>query len=258
LLLPVGALLVLACGWLAWQHGILKRFVPFVTVSGVLLIDAFILRHYITFNYLINYERGDYTERLLILAGLSLLPLFVYGLYNFWRRVLAGPTLPQFLLVIIVAVVSTTSTYLSYPRNDGYKQDRGYSTSQDDFLAVRAIEEAAEEPYIVLANQAVSAAALREFGFGSYFQNQKNEASEPIFYYPIPTGGPLYEYYLEMVYGETSKRTVVAAMDLTGTNRAYFILNDYWFNAETIAEAAAAEASAVKRIGATTIFEFQR
>ena len=47
-------------------------------------------------------------------------------------------------------------------------------------------------PYIVLANQSVSAAALLRFGFHTYYGAQ--------FYYAIPTGAPLYQSYLDMVY----------------------------------------------------------
>ena len=61
--------------------------------------------------------------------------------------------------------------YLSYPRFDHYHNSRGFSVGRADINAVRWINDHAEnDDYIVLANQQVSAAAIREFGFKKYFK----------------------------------------------------------------------------------------
>lgn len=107
--------------------------------------------------------------------------------------------------------------------------------------------------YIVLANQAVSAAALKTYGFETYFNGD-------VFYYPIPTGGAMYELYLKMVNLGPTHQRAVEAMDLAGVDTAYFVVNDYWFLADKIIENAKREADdwVVIDNGATTVFEFQR
>ena len=52
--------------------------------------------------------------------------------------------------------------------------------------------------------------------------------SDVIFFYPIPTGSPLYQYYLNMVYKNASAETLREAMQLVGAQRGYFVLNRYW------------------------------
>ena len=50
----------------------------------------------------------------------------------------------------------------------------------------------AERPYAVPARtRARRRRAVREFGFKRYVDD--------VFYYPIPTGGPLYEQFLQLV-----------------------------------------------------------
>ena len=88
--------------------------------------------------------------------------------------------------------------------------------------------------YIVLSNQLTSAAALTEYSFAKYFNTEKGE----LFYYAIPTGGPLYQEYGHMLY-EGQKRTYMeTAMDLVGVQTAYFVVSEYWANADDIIEGA--------------------
>ena len=130
-----------------------------------------------------------------------------------------------FLLAIFGLILLTTSVYVSYPRYDVYFNSRGYSTSQDDIEAVKIIEKTAAKPYIVLANQQVSVAALKELGFDNYFQTPNGQ----IFFYPIPTGGRLYQYYLDMVYKKPSREIMTQARSLAGVNESYLIVNKYWY-----------------------------
>jgi hypothetical protein len=128
--------------------------------------------------------------------------------------------------LILIVSGSLASLYLSYPRFDDYANSHGYATSKADILAVRFIEQDARgKNYIVLANQQVSAAALREFGFNRYYNN--------LFYYPIPTGGLLYQYYLALVK-EPNLATISAAAELAGVKRVYVVINEYWWQAKRL------------------------
>ncbi len=107
--------------------------------------------------------------------------------------------------------------------------------------------------YVVLANQQVSAAALKVFGFNNYYDS----ALGPIYFYPIPTGGPLYQYYLQMVYNQPERETTYQAMDLTGTNELYLVINKYWYESDKIIKAAKVTADNWSKIANQEIYIFK-
>jgi hypothetical protein len=144
----------------------------------------------------------------------------------------------------------TASLYLSYPRMDNYHNSHGYSISEQCLEAVDWIEKDAKKEYIVLANQQVSVAALEKFGFDRY--HKKN-----IYFYPIPTSGKLYDYYLDMVYKKASFKTMKEAMEYAGVEQGYFVLNKYWWAFPKIKREAELEATNVKEIGDGDIFIFK-
>jgi hypothetical protein len=110
----------------------------------------------------------------------------------------------------------------------------GWSASASDLEAVRWIDRDAEnKPYTVLANQSVSAVAVRELGFKRYAENN-------VFFYPIPTGGSLYQVFLKMVGTDTSTDTVREAGKLGESKLVYVVLNDYWWDAQKVGDRLAA------------------
>lgn len=235
----------------------LKMNWPHLLTAAVLAIDGFILNNFLPFRYLIDYERAWYGNRLWEMAVFFLLPYVVITLLTFFKKLLSAQPMVIMFWVLVLATLRTTSVYLTYPRFDTYAYDRGYSPSVYDVEAVRAIESEARGPYIVLANQATSAAALRELGFKQYFSRRDATTGEQIFFYPIPTGGSLYQYYLKLVYEKPSRRTMEEAMNMVGVNEAYFVLNDYWANSKKIAEAAKSEADGWEVIDGGKIYIFK-
>ena len=215
--------LVIAGLIIAYRHRkTCKIFFLYFLMSASLGI-SYLLTAKLPFLFLIDYERNSYTDRILLIAAFFLLPFIIVALYGFIDKLLRQSKAIKIPFLIFIIIIITTSIYLSYPRFDRYFNSRGYSTGQNDIKAVHWIENNTQEDYIVLANQQVSAAALKEFGFVKYYNNNK------LFYYPIPTGGPLYQYYLDMVYEKPSRETMLAAMDLAGVNKGYFVLNKYWW-----------------------------
>ena len=124
----------------------------------------------------------------------------------------------------------TANLYLSYPRVDKIVEDHGYSTSQTDLTTVNFIDDLQkDEPYLVLTSQPVSAAAIDQLGFKHYY----NE----FFFYPVPTGGLLYRQYEDLAYAKQKTSDVIDTVRyLTGVKVIYFVVNDYWFDAEEIIE----------------------
>jgi hypothetical protein len=178
-----------------------------------------------------DYEQADYSRRLILASLLVLSPLLAEAASSFWRKFVASQYFVRLTLGFFLAAFLTSSFYLSYPRHDDYYNSRGLSVGQPDIEAVAFIDDQADSrPYAVLANQQVSAAALKLFGFAHYYKGN--------FYYPIPTTNPLYDYYLQMVYGRPSRQVAEEAMDLMGVDTVFLVLNKYWYDFPKLLEEA--------------------
>jgi len=236
---------------------ILKKNLPsilvYLTAFFALIVNYILIKLFVDFPSLIKYEQGTFPQRILEISFYFLIPLFLFALYKFFEKLMEGKSraLKLFFILIFTSFL-TFSLYYSYPKDDGedYQIDRGYSVSLFDLSAVHTIDaDAADADYIVLANQSVSAAAVKEFGFNKYYG--------PYFYYPIPTGDPLYQYYLKMVYQVPSRATVTEAANLTGVKLVYFVLNKYWTDSDKILEAARPTADKTIEIGNGKIWIFK-
>jgi hypothetical protein len=219
-------------------------------LSGGFLVSYILTKLFISFDFLINYEQNNYSERILVIAFVFLIPFILISLREFIKNLLKGNICTKIIMGVFLSLLITTSLYISYPRLDNYHNSHGYSVSQNDIDAVNWINNNSKNDYIVLANQQTSAAALKEFGFDHYYKNN-------IYFYPIPTSGKLYQYYLDMVYEYPSQKTVKKAMEFTGVNEAYFVLNKYWWAFDKIKEEAKMEADSWGKIGNEDVYIFK-
>ncbi len=183
----------------------------------------------IDFTYLIAYERQDFALRFLFLATIFALPLIDAGIATVYKHLSTQHM--RVPVYIFSTIVISASLYTLYPRHDGYVRSAAFNISQTDINTVYAIHALEEKDanYIVLSNQATAAAALQEFGFRKYYHGD-------IFYYPIPTGGVLYQEYLAMVNETPSRETIDHAMNTAGVHKAYFVVSDYWWKSDAIIE----------------------
>ncbi len=239
------------------------RALAFPLAAFISFIHAVLLLAAIDFSFLPLYEQSGYAERLLDLARLYLFPLFLVGLVWGIEKILQKSALiVRAGTIALLAGLLTASLYLTYPHHDAYIIEHGWSVGRADIEAVRSVNnDAGLEPFIALANQAVSAAALREFGFKQYYQfTAPDGRTETVFYYPIPTGAPLYEYFLRMSYDSPRRTTIEDAMARAGVRLGYFVVNRYWSESEKIIERAKREADAWWPVenGGVYVFRFQK
>lgn len=222
--------------FVAWKNKSIKKLSPFAFTFVVLMISYWILSVWFNFDFLIQYEKLDYARRIFEISFYFLLPLAVL----FFASLMKSKSRPiQIFGCCFLSFLILDSLYFSYPRNNPYETGHDISTSRSDIKTVNQIEEKANgKDYIVLSDQSVAAGALKELGFKKYFHTSQGD----VFFYPIPTGGALYEYYLKMVYDRPSRATVKAAADLAGVHEAYFVINRYWDGFERLSETAKAEA----------------
>lgn len=214
-----------------------------------LLAAVAILRSGFVFEDVIGYEQGAYAARLYETALLALSPLVLAALAWWWRALAKTDAHMRFFQALLFSGVAASLAYGWFPRLDEYAWSRGYSPSAHDVAAVRWIDAHAVGPYVVLANQSVSAAALREYGFRAYYGDQ--------FYYAIPTGAPLYQHYLRMAYDGAPRSEMEAAMREIGVPTAYFVVDEYWTDASAIIEAAKKTADDFQEIDGGALYVFR-
>jgi len=218
------------------------------------LFAAYFITAKIPFGFLINYERGDYAGRILLAAWFFLLPFIIIAIYSLIEKISTRNIAVKLSWAIFLTLLITSSLYLTYPRYDNYFNSRGFSVSSSDLKAVNFINADANQDFIVLANQQVGAAAVKQFGFKKYY------GRDQLFYYPIPTSSPLYQSYLDMVYKKPSRETMNAAMSLAGVKDGYFVLNKYWWGFKKILDEAKLSADNYQEIdnGEVFVFKYER
>lgn len=228
----------------------------FIAMTLGLIIDAWILRSVIVFPNVILYEQGDYPLRLLKSSLLFLLPFAMYGTYTLHTIIVdkfKNKLFPHITLIALVSILLTLSFYFAYPQKNPKARFPGFNVTASDVHAVQWIhDQHAEYNYIVLANQLVSAAALTEYSFAKHFNSELGE----LFYYSVPTGGPLYKYYGKMIYEGQKREYMTDAMNLAGVDTAYFIVNKYWANSEKIIEGAKLSADEWREIDNGNVWVF--
>ena len=224
----------------------------YIIMAVILFINYVVINSAVDFDFLIDYERGNYAARLIPLAIYCLSPFLIIFAGRIFTTLEKKPIVLKISALIFLVTLITSAFYLNYPRHDNYETGHGYNVSSSDIAAVIDVErDAAGADFVVLANQMSSAAALQEFGFKKYYGDQ--------FYYPIPTGGALYQLFLKM-NESPSRETALVAMDLIDVDRIYYLVSDYWWQAEKIIEVAKTNANNWWAIdnGEITIFEYNR
>lgn len=256
--LPV---LLVGAAWIAWRtanekhHAALKP----LAIAATLLLPAYALLGLFRFP-----EAGDvgaavfpFRARLLELAAVFLLPAVSIGLVAAYEKLArlpagqAGAPLARLTASGVLAATLVAAVYISYPRLDRIEPSKGYAVSASTVAAVQWIARACHGPYVVLGNQTVAAAAIRELGFVSF-------PGIP-FAYANESGAPeLNAFFLKMNNAPT-RATAVEAMDANGVNELFFVVNDFWKNSSRIAEAATREADDVIEVDeSVTIFVYRR
>ncbi len=220
-------------------------------MAMICFVNFILMSLTLKFDFLIEYERADYAVRLLTLTTIFLLPHIAFLIHFIDDRIKSESPGMRVAFAGLIALIISANIYGTYPRHDNYARSSGFNVSQNDFDAVRAIDGVGEnQEFIVLANQAVSAAAVETYGFKKYYHND-------IFYYPIPTGGVMYEYFLAMNEAP-SRKIIEQALDTADVDLAFFVVNNYWWQSEKIIENTKNISDDWFAVGDVTIFKFIR
>ncbi|MEI7512176.1 MAG: hypothetical protein WCK01_01810 [Candidatus Uhrbacteria bacterium] len=223
-----------------------------LSILGIgMIIAGIFLKGAGEFAFLIEYERGNYADRLFVISTLFLLAPAATGVSLILERMKRASAITAITLLLGLFSWHAAQAYNALPRFDASVASHGWSSSASDLEAVRWIDrDAGIEPYVVLANQSVSAIAVRELGFKRY--------AKDVFFYPIPTGGPLYQVFLRMVGTEINADTLHDASELGQSKLIYVVLNDYWWDASRVSESLAGLSQAQQSFGngADRVYKF--
>lgn len=190
------------------------------------LFSSYILSLFVSFSFLSDIDKNSYSQRVLIISLLFLIPVFLNLFLEIIERVKKQEKSFKFYSLLFLLLFLLSSLYLNYPRKDNYFNSRGYSVSSSDFETVKLIEDVKiNDNYIVLANQQVGAAAIKELGFKRYYDGW--------LYYSVQTGGLFYDYYLKML-DRPSRGLIEELLSQIEADNAYVVVNDYWWAYERI------------------------
>ncbi len=186
-----------------------------IATSGILLLSIHV-------GGIISYEESGLSNRLLIAAYICMVPLATIGLTNFLARI---PKINRRILLMALTCVAASSWYLAYPAWNTVQHSKNISVSPSDIALVKSIDEhAAHKPYVVLADQPTSAAALNVFGF-----TERQLPDRDFYFYPIPTGDVLYtKFFLPATYGVLTKKIIVDAARAANVREIFFVIKPYW------------------------------
>jgi len=196
--------------------------------SILTLINFIILKYLINFDFTTSTNQGDFEQRILYLALYFILPTIMFFIYNLIKTTLSekSRTYKYFGLILII-IMCTITLYISYPVHDNYKNTKSFNISQSDLNTVHWISENSNDNYVVLANQLIGAASIKEYGFKQYIDQE--------FYYSIPNGNPngLNHYFESLIYLNNDQEIINDLFNTYNIDTAYFVINDYWTNANT-------------------------
>ncbi len=216
--------------------------------NSLALLSSYFLSLFIDFSFLSQIDKSSYANRILIVSFLFLIPVFFSFFNSLVERIKQEKIAFRIISLLFLLLLLLSSLYLNYPRKDNYFNSRSFSVSAYDFEAVKFIENIKEnDNYVVLANQQVGAAAIKEFGFKRYYG--------PWFYYSVQTGGLLYDYYLKMI-DNPEKQLMNDLMLEIGADGLYLVLNDYWWAFDRIVDEMKIEADEYYIIGEGKIYIF--
>ncbi|MBI4257285.1 hypothetical protein HY626_04490 [Candidatus Uhrbacteria bacterium] len=245
-------ILIAVFAWIEYRRDLSVRFRALLLMVLALTVNYLIMSTLLDFTFLIDYERLNYAARLLPLISFFLVPLLILGLGHLFVNIKGQPLILRACVLVGIVAIASSSFYLSYPRRDAYESNRGFNVSQADIDAVHLVESmAAGVPYLALANQSVSAAAIQEIGFRYYGD---------LFFYPIPTGGELYASFLAMNESPT-RDTAEQALEIVpqhgDVTTLFFLVNNYWWNAPRTIETAKMTADDWRSLGDGQIYLFR-
>ncbi|MBU1895889.1 hypothetical protein KJ641_03400 [Patescibacteria group bacterium] len=229
-----------------------NKFKIYFLLPIIILVNIFFIITWLIHPDLDPKEQLQYAERLRHILIFFIIPFSSFGIIYLLKKIRKKTIL--IFSFIFISLILTATWYLTYPQRNPKVHFPGLNVTQADFDASKLIhDENTDSNYIVLSTILTSAASIEQFGFTTYFDTNLGQ----FFYYSIPSGSPLYQAYLKMLYEEQSQETMQEVMDLTKTDKAYFVINSYWHDFANIVEGAKKTADSWQEVDGGNIWVFR-
>lgn len=190
---------------------------------SLLLIFAGYLTRGISIINIISYEQASFAGRVIITGYLLMIPLASAGFAHIWSRAYARYEHYTIAAVCIAGICA--AWFVAYPGWNTVTRTKAINVSAQDFEIVTAIDSRVQDkPYIVLADQPTSAAALYTFGF-----YDRQLTKHDFYFYPIPTGAELYtQFFLPAMYQGVTHELLTAAARNADVQDVFIVAKPYW------------------------------
>lgn len=214
------------------------------SISGGILFGIFLISTLISIPGIVSYEQNEFALRLKNILPLFFIPFIISRVDEIRYKKIA---------VFICAILITTSLYFSYPRVDGVAKP-GWNISRGDVELTKNIPQIAKnKPYIVLSNQILAAAGLRELGFDKRLIVPNTIDTYP---YSIAMSEPIYPLTQKILYQELNGVDVRTLAQLI-SGPIFVAVHNYWYRFDDIAsEANVAGADKIYQFDGITVYEF--
>lgn len=185
---------------------------------GLAFILASILLATVRVTNIIGYEQFEFARRILLVANILFLPAAILAIKNCATRA-------KIITAIALIILASAGWYTAFAPWNSVQRTKAINVSPADAKIIFSIDSSAGEyPYIVLADQVTSAAALHAFGFSG-----RTLPDRDYFFYPIPTGGILYtNYFLPAMYDGITRELLTNAAREASVHDIYIVLKPYW------------------------------
>lgn len=211
-------LALIAIAYLILQKNI-KNYFIYMLMFFILIINYLLTIYFVCFPFI-----DVFSERIFSLAIYCLFPLVFISIVLFLKNIFISSKKFKIIILIFLSIFISISFYLSYPRADKYENYHGYSISSSHQKAIDLIEKNfGKFDYIVLSDQSIGANLIKDYGFRKYYKDE--------FYYSLPTNikNNIYSNFLGIFQNNSDKKNIVFdAMQKTGVNNAFVVINSFW------------------------------
>lgn len=250
-IIPFGIVVIGA--WCAFRYRQVSPAVRSTLLSliGGIIIAIFLVSTMIYIPGIADHEQNEFMLRLRYIFPIFMLPLAVTVLYT-WLHV--QRTVFKVVTLGCMIITATISFYFTYPRVNSVTRP-GWNISRSDIETVQGIAQLSHnQPYVVLGNQILAVAGLRELGFDHRLVGDDFN----MYPYPISMAEPLHPITQEILYQQLNAPALRAiAYMINGS--VFVAVHDYWYRASDIfTEARDSNPDAIYTFGQITVFEFKK
>ncbi len=201
---------------------------PLLSVTAGLLLTVLLLPTLISIPGVVEYEQYEFVLRLRDSMILFLLPALLTRVGMLLQR----PKPIRMVMMSVIAVLTAIGFYLTYPQSNPVVQASGWNIGRHDIDAVQTIEGNAQgNRFVVIADQLLSAVALRERGFDKSLPTPQQGIVYP---YPISPSEFLFPYREEILYSQLRPEVIAGLLEYLDIEYLYIAVHEYWYRVEAM------------------------